>query len=164
MKTLAAAFAFIAIAAPACAQEAGNLFGDPLLQVTSALPNCPVPRGPYITRDDVQKQEHVRVQHGTSCYRVGRCRLPNSYLYDKEIIPRVQLYIREDGRFNDTSVWVLGERRIVTLMGCVKTKEQALEMERTVSLVDDVMNVVNLLMVGTEDKPRYRVLGDRTPD
>ncbi|CAN5704451.1 hypothetical protein BH11PSE7_BH11PSE7_19550 [soil metagenome] len=46
--------------------------------------------------------------------RAGRCRLPNSYLYDKEIIPRVQLYIREDGRFADSSIWVLGARPIVT--------------------------------------------------
>ena len=49
-------------------------------------------------------------------------------------------------------------------MGCVKTQEQALEMERTVTLVDDVMNVVNLLSVGTTGKPRYRVQGDTTPD
>src|SRR5437763_274163 len=163
MKPLAAAFAIACIAAPACAQDVGNLFRDPFLQVTSALPGCPVPRGPYVTREDVQKQEHVRVQHGTSCYRVGRCRLPNSYLYDQEIIPRVQLYIREDSRFADTSVWILGERRIVTLMGCVKTKEQALERERTVTPVDDVLHVANLLSVGTTEKPRYRLQGDTTP-
>jgi osmotically-inducible protein OsmY len=99
----------------------------------------------------------VRAQHGTSCYRVGRCRLPNSYLYDKEIIPRVQQYLRMDGRFDDTSVWVLGERRLVTLMGCVRTKEQAEQMEKTVLLVDDVMGVVNHLQVGTQGKPKYEL-------
>jgi osmotically-inducible protein OsmY len=88
---------------------------------------------------------------------VGRCRLPNSYLYDKEIIPRVQQYIRMDGRFDDSTVWVLGERRIVTLMGCVKTREQSAQLEQSVLLVDDVMGVVNYLMVGTTDKPKYEV-------
>jgi osmotically-inducible protein OsmY len=97
----------------------------------------------------------VRAQHGTSCYQSGRCRLPNSYLYDSEIIPRVQQYIRRDGRFDDTSVWVLGERRIVTLMGCVKTAAQAEQMEQAVLLVDDVMGVVNYLMVGTRGTPKY---------
>ena len=143
---------------PSLAQEATNYFDDPFLPVTSAMPGCPAPAPPAFTAAQVRAEEHVRSQHGGSCFRVGRCRLPNSYLYDKEIIPRVQLYIREDGRFADTSIWVLGERRIVTLMGCVQTKEQSLELERTVGLVDDVMGVVNYLMVGTQGKPLYKAL------
>ena len=154
----AAALVLAASAAlAASAQERRNAFDDPFLPVTSAIAGCPVPRPPGFTQDEVRKEAHVRAQHGTSCYRVGRCRLPNSYLYDKEIIPRVQQYIRMDGRFDDTSVWVLGERRIVTLMGCVKTREQAEQMERSVLLVDDVMGVVNYLIVGTKDKPKYEV-------
>jgi hypothetical protein len=151
----ASALLALACATASGAQERRNAFGDPFLQVTSALPGCPAPRPPGFTEEEVRKEAHVRAQHGTSCYRVGRCRLPNSYLYDKEIIPRVQQYIRMDGRFDDTSVWVLGERRIVTLMGCVKTKEQAEQMEKSVQLVDDVMGVVNFLMVGTTGKPKY---------
>jgi BON domain len=54
-------------------------------------------------------------------------------------------------------LWVLGERRLVTLMGCVQTKEQAEAMERAVWLVDDVMGVVNYLIVGTQAKPLYKV-------
>ncbi|HEY8047826.1 MAG TPA: transporter [Ramlibacter sp.] len=163
MKTLYC----VALALAACtasAQEPGNYFGDPFLQVTSGLPGCPAPRGPWITAEQARVQQHVRSQHGTSCYRVGRCRLPNSYLYDKEIIPRVKLYIHEDGRFADTSLWILGERRIVSIYGCVKTKEQAMELERTVTLVDDVMNVVPFVMVGTDGKPPYHVVGDTAPD
>jgi hypothetical protein len=143
------------LACTANAQERRNAFDDPFLQVTSALPGCPVPRPPGFTEEEVRKEAHVRAQHGTSCYRSGRCRLPNSYLYDKEIVPRVQQYIRMDGRFDDTSVWVLGERRLLTLMGCVRTARQKEEMERAVLLVDDVMGVVNQLMVGTREPPRY---------
>jgi hypothetical protein len=144
-------------AAASMAQERRNAFDDPFLQVTSAMPACPVPRPPGFTEEEIRKEAHVRAQHGTSCYRVGRCRLPNSYLYDKEIIPRVAQYVRMDGRFDDTSVWVLGERRLVTLMGCVRTKEQAEQMEKTVLLVDDVMGVINYLQVGTQGKPKYEV-------
>jgi len=153
----------IALAAFACgahAQERRNAFDDPFMVVTKALPGCPVPAPPGFTEEEVRKEAHVRAQHGTSCYRVGRCRLPNSYLYDAEIIPRVQLYLREDGRFGDTSVWVLGERRLVTLMGCVQSPEQAEAMEKAVGLVDDVMGVVNLLQVGTaRGAVRYPVAG-----
>ena len=143
------------VAATAGAQERRNAFDDPFLQVTSALQGCPLPRPPGFTEEEVRKEAHVRAQHGNSCYRSGRCRLPNSYLYDKEIIPRVRQYIRMDGRFDDTSVWVLGERRLVTLMGCVRTKEQAGQMEKAVLLVDDVMGVVNFLSVGAGVKPKY---------
>lgn len=137
------------------AQERRNLFNDPFVQVTSAIPNCPVPQGPGVTPEEMAAVAHVRAQHGTSCHLSGRCRLANSYLYDKEIIPRVAQYLRLDGRFADTSVWVLGERRLVTLMGCVQSKEQAIAMEKAVALVDDVMGVVNQLMVGTGEVPRY---------
>lgn len=133
----------------------GNHFNDPFLQVTSAMPGCPVPEGPMFTPEQVRAEAHVRAQHGGSCFRSGRCRLPNSYLYDREIIPRMVTYLRQDGRFNDTSVWVLGERRLVTLMGCVQTKEQARAMEQAVLLLDDVMGAVNYLSVGTSGKPRY---------
>jgi hypothetical protein len=143
---------------PSQAQERGNLFNDPFVQVTSAVQGCPVPAGPSITRAEVQAEAHVRSHHGTSCYRSGRCRLPNSYLYDKEIIPRVAQYLQQDGRFDNTSVWVLGERRLVTLMGCVQSKEQADAMEKAVLLVDDVMVVVNYLMVGTQGKPLYQAI------
>jgi hypothetical protein len=127
-----------------------NAFDDPFVQVSSALPGCPVPEGPLYTEQEVRDVAHVRAQHGGSCYRVGRCRLPNSYLYDKEIIPRVQQYLRLDGRFDDSTVWLQGERRIVFLMGCVKTREQADDLEKAVWLVDDVMGVVNYLKVGDE--------------
>ena len=146
----------LALAGPATAQEPRrNVFDDPFLPVTAALPGCPAPRAPGYTDEEIRKEAHARAQHGVSCHTSGRCRLPNSDLYDKEIIPRVQQYIRQDGRFQDTSVWIKGERRFVTLMGCARTREQALELERAVLLVDDVLGVVNWLMVGTRGKPPY---------
>ncbi|MCC2633325.1 MAG: hypothetical protein K0S48_1211 [Ramlibacter sp.] len=116
-----------------------------------------MPRPPGFTEEEVRREAHVRAQHGNSCYRSGRCRLPNSYLYDREIIPRVRQHIRLDGRFDDTSVWILGERRLVTLMGCVRTREQSEQMEKAVLLVDDVMGVINFLQVGTTARPKYPV-------
>lgn len=149
--------AAVLLAGAGHAQERRNAFDDPFLQVTAALPECPVPRPPGYTEAEVRTEAHVRAQHGTSCFRSGRCRLPNSYLYDKEIIPRVQQAIRVDGRFGDTSVWVRGERRLVTLMGCVRTPAQKEEIERIVLLIDDVMGVVNHLMVGTREAPKYEL-------
>ncbi|MBI2768238.1 MAG: BON domain-containing protein [Burkholderiales bacterium] len=153
----------LALPAIAAAQERQNYFNDPLLQVTSAVAGCPAPRPPAMTPEELRAAAHVRAQHGGSCYRAGRCRLPDSYLYDREIIPRVQLYLRQDGRFDNTTVWALGERRLVTLMGCVQSQEQALAMEHAVLLVDDVMGVINYLMVGTAGAPQYTTT-DTTTD
>jgi hypothetical protein len=146
----------LALAFPAAGEERQNFFDDPFVQVTAAMPPCPVPEGPLFTQAEVREAAHVRAQHGASCYYSGRCRLPNSYLYDKEIVPRVKQYILRDGRFDNTSVWVLGQRRMVVLMGCVQSREQAEAMEKSVMLVDDVMNVVNQLMVGTQGPPPYK--------
>jgi hypothetical protein len=125
-------------AALACAQaqERKNFFDDPFVQVTSAIATCPVPPGPGVTKEELPARAHIRSQHGTSCHLSGRCRLANSYLYDKEIIPRVVQYVRLEG-----------ERRLVTLMGCVRSKEQAAALEKAVALVDDVMGVINQLAV-----------------
>ena len=138
------------------AQERRNFFDDPFVQVTSVIAGCPVPQEPGVTQAELAGLAHIRAQHGTSCYLSGRCRLPNSYLYDKENIPRVAQFIKLDGRFDNTSVWVLGQRRFVTLMGCVQSREQAQAIEKAVGLVDDVMGVVNELMVGTQEEPRYQ--------
>ena len=147
----------LAFCALAVAQQRSNYFEDPFLPVTSAIAGCPVPAPPGMTPEELAKEAHVRAQHGNSCYRSGRCRLPNSYLYDKELLPRVAAYLRQDGRFDDTTLWVLGERRLVTVMGCVQSREQAQALERAIMLVDDVMGVIDLTMVGTKEAPRYRL-------
>mgnify|MGYP003589934023 CR=1 FL=1 len=142
---------------PAAAQEPRtNAFNDPFEQVTRAIANCPVPAGPLYTAQEARDAAHVRSHHGTSCYRSGRCRLPNSYLYDAELIPRVVQYIRADGRFNDTSLWVVGERRLVWLAGCVNSREQADALHQAVMLVDDVMGTIDYLALPGE-APRYEL-------
>ena len=146
-----------AASAPA---ERRNWFDDPFLQATSGLAGCPVPDPPLLTEAEMQHETHWRAERGTSCYRSGRCRLPNAYLYDKEIAPRVVQSIRTAGGFDDTTVWVEAQRRWVWLKGCVRTPEQAQEMERIVRLVDDVEAVIPQLIVGTAmppGAPAYRL-------
>lgn len=122
-----------------------NYFNDPFLQVSDGIKDCPVPEGPLYTEAQARAEAHSRVERGTSCYRSGQCRLPNSYLYDREIIPRVKLAIEADGRFAETSIWIEGQRRIVWLKGCVQTVGQARELEKLVRHLDDVEAVINLL-------------------
>ena len=164
---VALAFACSAHAQPAASAAAAsapaerrNWFDDPFIQATHGLPGCPVPDAPLLTEAEMQHETHWRAERGTSCYRSGRCRLPNAYLYDKEIAPRVVKAITTAGTFDDTTVWVEGQRRWVWLKGCVSTPEQATELERMVRLIDDVEAVIPQLIVGTTmpaGKPAYRL-------
>lgn len=137
-----------------------NWFDDPFVQATHGLPGCPIPDAPLLTQTEMQREAHWRAERGTSCYRSGRCRLPNAYLYDKEIAPRVVKAIDAAGTFADTTIWVEGQRRWVWLKGCVSTPEQAAELERIVRLIDDVEAVIPQLIVGTTmppGPPAYRL-------
>ena len=132
-----------------------------MLQVTRGLPDCPPPEVPLYTVKEFRELAHERSQRGVSCWLAGRCRLPNGYLYDAEIIPRVEIAVNERGRYGDTSVWALGQRRRVWLRGCVQTAEQAAEIEAIVRHIDDVEDVQNELMIGTQGTPRYLVRRQR---
>ena len=143
--------------APRADDERTNVFDDPFLQATRALPHCPVPEGPLYTAAEAKAQIHGRAERGTTCHYWGRCRLPNAYLYDKEIIPRVATFIERDDRFQNTSIWILGQRRWVYLKGCVVNQAQSDQLEAEVRLIDDVEAVINELMVGVSGKPSYDV-------
>lgn len=140
-------------------QSRSNVFGDPFVQATSGLASCPEPEPPGVTEQEARDQAHDRSQRGVSCWLAGRCRLHNAYLYDAEIAPRVQTSLRTDGRFADTSIWALGQRRWVWLKGCVSSAEQALQAEQLVRRIDDVEGVVVELMVGTRGTPPYALRG-----
>ena len=124
-----------------------NYFNDPFVQVTNGIKSCPVPPGPALTESEMRSSAHARTERGTRCYASGQCRLSNAYLYDQEIIPRVHKRIVNDGRFADTSVWAEGQRRWVTLKGCVRSKQEAVALEKLVREIDDVEAVINALRV-----------------
>jgi hypothetical protein len=127
--------------------ERANFFNDPFLQITAAIARCQPQEGPKITRAQMRAEAHDRAQRGTSCFAAGRCRLPNAYLYDAEIVPRVRKAILAGGRFADTSVWATGQRRWVWLDGCVARPEQIQLLEQLVRQIDDVEGVVSRLVV-----------------
>lgn len=147
-STLFVALLFLAVGHPAASgQSTGAQALDPFAQATHGHLACAEPARPVLSAHDILEQEHVRTQHGYSCHASGRCRLPNSYLYDAELLPRVVQYLGQDRRFADSVVWVGVQRRLVSLAGCVTSREQALQLEQAALLVDDVMGVINLLQV-----------------
>lgn len=158
---VAASLTLVGAVAGAQQSQRTNAFNDPFVQATRSLPGCPVAEEPLVTPQEVRSQAHIRAEKGTTCHYYGRCRLPNAYLYDKEIVPRVARFINLDPRFANSTIWVLGQRRWIYLKGCVATAEQAQGLEAEVRLIDDVETVVNELMVGTTDVPKYITVPSR---
>ena len=139
------------------AQERRNWLGDPFEQISSGWPGCPQPAGPLWTEAEARAEAHWRVERGTSCYRSGRCRLPNAYLYAAELMPRLQRFLAQDERFADSSVWLLVRGRTVFVQGCLVSAEQGLLLERQVQLVDDVEAVVPQWTLDPARSLRYPV-------
>ena len=77
------------VAAPATASDDAaqlkNWYDDPFFSVSSDIPGCPVPLGPLLTRSEMQREAHARVERGTRCYLEGKCTRTNSYLNDADI-------------------------------------------------------------------------------
>ncbi|MFO1224809.1 MAG: BON domain-containing protein [Burkholderiaceae bacterium] len=137
----------------AIAEERRNWFDDPFERATAGLPGCPEPEPPLLTEAQMRAEAHYRAERGTSCYQAGRCRLPNAYLYDKEIVPRVVKAIRADARFAASSLWVEGQRRWVWLKGCVSDDAHRAALVQLVQGIDDVEAVIDQLQVGTTASP-----------
>ena len=135
-----------------------NWFGDPFFQVRNAVPDCPVPLGPLTDGTEMTTQMHTRLERGTRCYLEGRCARPNSYLYDKDIADGVRDRFAATRAFRDASLWVLAQRRIVWIEGCVASGYVAGHLERLVRDVPDIELVVVSVRKGPNGNVPYRRL------
>ncbi|WP_242539066.1 hypothetical protein [Trinickia acidisoli] len=100
-----------------------NRGNDPFFQVSQAVSACPVPLGPMETEQEWLGESHYRIERGNSCWWEGRCRLSNSYLYDKEIeeaVKRRLTNVEPSMHWRErTTLWLMLQRRFVYVQGCV---------------------------------------------
>ena len=148
------------------AQEANgpvkqNWFDDPFFQLSSGLPACAVPEGPFYTAQERRLQTHSRLERGTTCWLAGKCADSNAYRYDKPLAPKVRAALLAVPGVKKSSVWVIIQRRWVYLQGCVPDAALARKLERAARAVADVETVVPDLMTGTRGKTPYPVAPPR---
>lgn len=100
-----------------------NRGGDPFFQISQAVPHCPIPLGPLQTEQEWVGETHQRIERGNSCWWEGRCRLPNGYLYDKEIAETVRRRLANIEPVlhwqAQSTLWLMLQRRFVYVQGCV---------------------------------------------
>lgn len=140
------------------ATELRNWFDDPFFAVSSSVAGCPLPRGPYMSKEEMDHDSHARVERGTRCYQAGECRKPNSYMYDPEIAEHVRAALGRSTALRGTTLWVTVQRRWVFIQGCVDDAAKKQRLERLARSVPDVERVFVDVVSKRGKPPPYPVM------
>src|SRR5262245_53416442 len=135
-----------------------NWYNDPFFAVSAEIAGCPVPRGPFQTKSEMEREAHVRVERGTRCYQEGRCAKMSSYHYDADIADNLRRALSGSPALNQTSLWVTVQRRWVFIQGCARDKSKQAPLEAIARRIPDVENVFVDLRVDPKKPPPYLVL------
>ena len=137
-----------------------NWFNDPFFPVRSAIPDCPVPLGPYGTEADRMRETHYRSERGLRCYLEKKCAKPSSYMYDADIAAEVKRRFEASPLLADSSLWVTAQRRFVWIEGCVGTRGAAKEIEKLLAGVPDLERTIVMVVRDRKASPLpYRTVG-----
>lgn len=156
------AYALSVVLASRCAWAEGarlNRGNDPFFQISQAVPGCPVPLGPFETEAEWLGEGHYRVERGNSCWWEGRCRLSNSYRYDKEIAESVKRRLVNIERLThwktSTTLWLMLQRRFVYVQGCVAPGFDKRAFLAELAKTADVERVIDETMSDPTAPPPY---------
>lgn len=151
--------AILLLSLPAQAADVAlkNWFNDPFLQVRSAMPACPMPLGPLVTEADMRKESHWRTERGNSCWVAGKCKRPNSYLYDADIGRDLTRRFAASHDFQKASLWLTVQRRFVWVEGCAAHAVSLAALERFIAATPDVERVI-INVTSNPAKPGYPLL------
>jgi len=156
-RVLLVALAMVATA-PCGAQDGlQNWFNDPFFQISAAIPDCPLPAGPFTDENDKRIQAHRRAEKGTTCWLAKECDRPNAYVYDHDIAEGLKAALRERGLFADTTVWVTVQGRVVYLEGCAVSESVVPALEAFARSVQHVQQAIAIIRTDPAARPPYRV-------
>jgi hypothetical protein len=120
---------------------------DPFMHVSSAIADCPAPRGPFDTEEEWLKDAHYRIEDGNNCWVEGRCRLSSSYRYDKEIAESVTRRLdalNASTQWREkTSLWLTIQKRFIYIDGCVSRDFDLKHFVSAIGQTADVERVLN---------------------
>jgi hypothetical protein len=151
---------FISLVHPCGAEEPSerkNWFNDPFFHVSSAMPDCPAPLGPFITEAERLVQSHHRAEKGTSCWLAGKCERPNYYEYDQDIAEAFRAAAASrPALFANTSLWVTVQGRIVFIEGCVTEVAAIAGLEAFARQLPNVQQAIATVRADPKAPPPYK--------
>lgn len=141
--------------------ELRNWFDDPFFQATRAVPGCPQPAGPFVTRAQMLAQSHHRAEKGTTCWLAGQCERPNVHDYDAAIAAGLRAKLAASGAFADSTLWFTVQGRVVYIEGCIAGPQAEHELQAFGQAVEHVTQVITIVYAGPPGHAPYRVLAPR---
>jgi hypothetical protein len=150
-----AAVAFAASSVHA-GDELRNWFDDPFFQVSSALPHCPPPAGPFMTEAQRRVEAHHRAERGTSCWLAHQCDRPTDYAYDREIAAAVRSLLGADPAVANSTLWVTVQGRIVFVEGCMADAAAPARIEAAIRSLPHVRLAIALARTDPAARAPYR--------
>jgi hypothetical protein len=147
-------------AAAAPAQDADGLrnwYNDPFFQISSALPDCPLPAGPFVDERERQAQAHHRAEKGTSCWLAGACQRQSAYAYDEDIAAAIRDAVRERDPFPASTLWVTVQGRVVYIEGCAAPGTDVRTLESFVRSLPHVEQAIAAIRTDPAEAPPYRL-------
>ncbi len=161
---LPALLLFMTFASPCPAQSAGkvqNWFHDPFFQISSAVPDCPTPAGPYVTEAERTAEAHHRAERGTTCWLVGKCDRPSSYDYDQDIAGAFKKALTTNTSFKNSTLWVTVQGRVVYIEGCAEEPGIAGRIEQFAMSLPYVEMAVAKIRSDPSAAPPYNIMKKR---
>src|ERR1700733_14701319 len=160
---LVAFVALVGSTLSAHAQELRNWFDDPFAQVSSAIPNCPMPLGPLITEAERREQSHHRAEKGPTCWLAHQCDKPSYFSYDAQIAEQLKAALAKSKLLAHTTLWITVQGRVVFIEGCVRREAVAGPLESLAHGIPYVQqSIANVYVPGKPGaRPHYRVLEAR---
>jgi hypothetical protein len=160
-RLLLLALATLTVACEALASDdLANWFDDPFFQISAAIPDCPLPAGPFTTESDRRVQAHRRAEKGTTCWLAKECERPNAYAYDQDIAAAFQAAVRDgsDGNpFPNTTLWVTVQGRVLYIEGCAADEAVAGQLEVFAKALPYVQQAIAIIRTDASLRPPYKL-------
>ena len=134
-----------------------NAFGDPFFQISSAIADCPLPAGPFVTEAERRVQAHHRAERGTTCWLSGECDRPNDYAYDADIAAAFLAAMAGGQPFPDTTLWVTVQGRMVVVEGCAASESVVPQIEAFAARLPHVRRAIAIVRTDPAAPPPYKL-------
>ena len=142
--------------AAASAEELRNWFDDPFFQISSALADCPLPAGPFVSESDKRIQAHRRAEKGTTCWLAGECERPNATPTTRTS-PTRSARRSPGATAGRTTLWVTVQGRVLYIEGCALQNSSAAEVEALARSLPHVQQAIALVRTDPTAPPPYKL-------
>jgi hypothetical protein len=151
----------LTVVSTSCSAQAGedmqNWFNDPFFQISSSIPTCPLPAGPFASEIDRRIQSHRRAEKGTTCWLAEECARPNAYVYDQDIASAFQAAVRDRDPFPNTTLWVTVQGRVLYIEGCATEEAITARVEAFARSIPNVQQAIAIIRTDASSRPPYRL-------